>query len=310
VAGRGADALTDDARLPGVTDRLRRVAARVLAFGPVATGREVLDVFGTAGGGLLAGGLAYAALFALLPALLLVTGILGLVIRDPEREHAAVAAIGQAFPPLAAIAGRTVSEVSAGAVPVSGLGLAGLAWGASRFYGSLDDAFARIFRDAQARGLVARILRGLLSVVFLVVVFIGGVALTGIASAVIDQSPFGIVMSEGTRSVWQLAGPAVAALVFVLGVALVYRLVPDRRIPLRTLALPSLLVGVALAIFTQLFTYVAPRLIGAAAVYGSLAAIFSLMVWLATMFQALLLGAAWIHVRLERGDGPAPSVTP
>jgi membrane protein len=267
----------------------------------------VFDVFNSAGGGLIAGGLAYAALFALVPALLLVAGLLGLLVSDPERQHAAVSAIGDTFPPLAGIADETVTQVSAGAVPVSVLGLAGLAWGASRFYGSLDDAFARIFREAAPRGFVERIVRGLVSVVFLVVVFIGGVALTGIASAVIQESLFGVVVSEGTRSLWRIAAPSVTAVVFVLGVGVIYKLVPDVSVPIRALWLPALLVGIVLAVFTDLFTFLAPRLIGAAAVYGSLAAIFSLMVWLATTFQVLLLGASWVRVRVEP---PTPAVTP
>jgi membrane protein len=181
---------------------------------------------------------------------------------------------------------------------VSAIGFAGLAWGASRFYGSLDGAFARIFEGAPARSLGQQIVRGLLAVLFLVVVFIGGVALTGIASAAVEEAPFGAVLSAGSRSLWSLVGPLVAGVVFVLGVGIVYRLVPDRHVPIRAVWLPAFVVGAILAVFTQLFTYVAPRLIGAAAVYGSLAAVFSLMVWLSTAFQALLLGAAWVRVRL------------
>ncbi|HEU4672246.1 MAG TPA: YihY/virulence factor BrkB family protein [Candidatus Limnocylindrales bacterium] len=287
---------------------MRRILARVLALPPVVTARAVLDSFNAAGGGLLAGGLAYAALFALLPGLLLVTGLLGVFVTDPTRQQAAVDAIGRAFPPLESIAGQTLAQVSAGAVPVSALGLAGLAWGASRFYGSLDDAFARIFRNAPARGLVARIGRGLLAVVFLTVVFIGGVALTGIASAFVDEQPFGLAIPLDVREVWRFVGPAVAAVVFVAGVGIVYRLVPDREVTLGALWLPALVVGVVLAAFTQLFTFVAPRLIGVAAIYGSLAAIFSVMVWLGTTFQVLLVGAAWVRVRLD--EGAAPPVAP
>jgi membrane protein len=288
--------------------RLRRIAASVLALPPVATARAVLDSFGEAGGGLLAGGLAYSALFALLPGLLLVTGLLGLFVTDPARQAAAVDAIGRAFPPLASIAGQSLAQVSAGAVPVSALGLAGLAWGASRFYGSLDDAFARIFRNAPVRSFLERIVRGLLSVVFLAVVFIGGIALTGIASALVDERPFGVAIPLDVREVWRTAAPGIAAIVFVAGVGIVYRLVPDRHVSLGALWLPALVVGVVLAAFTQLFTFVAPRLIGVAAVYGSLAAIFSLMVWLGTTFQVLLIGAAWVRVRLD--GRPAPTVAP
>jgi membrane protein len=292
-----------------VGDRLRHVAARVLDLPPVRTGRAVLDSFNQAGGGLLAGGLAYAALFALLPGLLLLAGLLGLFVTEPSRQQAAVDAIGRAFPPLGPIAAQALAQVSAGAVPVSVLGIAGLAWGASRFYGSLDDAFARIFRNAPVRGLVTRIVRGLLSIVLLVFVFIGGVALTGIASALVDEQPFGVAIPFDVRELWRYLAPGVAAFVYVLGVGIVYRLVPDRRVTVRALWLPALVVGIVLAVFTQLFTYIAPRLIGAAAIYGSVAAIFSLMVWLGTSFQALLLGAAWVRVRLDP-PAPPPAVTP
>jgi membrane protein len=295
---------------PALLERLRGPLDRILALRPVVTARAVLDAFNTAGGGLLAGGLAYAALFALLPGLLLITGLLGLLIRDPAREHEIVATIGQTFPPLAAIADQTLEQVSAGAVPVSVIGLGGLAWGASRFYGSLDDAFARVFRDAPARGLVDRIIRGLVSVVFLVVVFLGGVVLTGIASAVVEESPFGMAMGDATRALWRLAGPTAATVVFVVGVGIVYRIVPDRFVSVAAIRVPALVVGLALAVFTQVFTFVAPRLIGAAAVYGSLAAIFGLMVWLATSFHVLLIGAAWVRVRLEPETIVPPPVTP
>ncbi len=39
--------------------------------------RQVLDIFGQAAGGLLANGLAYAALFAVVPTVLLVLGLTG-----------------------------------------------------------------------------------------------------------------------------------------------------------------------------------------------------------------------------------------
>jgi uncharacterized BrkB/YihY/UPF0761 family membrane protein len=82
---------------------------------------------------------------------------------------------------------------------------------------------------------------------------------------------------------------------------------------------PAIVVGIALALFTQLFTYIAPRLIGAAALYGTFVAIFALLVWLGFSFQALLLGASWVRVRtvgideatrvprLDGGSDPEPT---
>lgn len=289
---------------PSGPTRLRAIGDRVLGFGPIATARRVLDVYDAAGGGLLAGGLTYSALFALLPALLLLTGILGFVVDDPERRRAIVEGLGESLPPLRGFLDASLEQITSGAAGAGTLGLLGLAWGASRFYGSLDDAIGRIFVRAPRRGFVARTLRGLVSVVLLVAVFIGSLVLTGIASFLAAETAarFG----DEARGFWQVFTPLLTALLFVASAALIYRLVPAARVPWRAAAPPAIVVGIALAAITQLFSYIAPRLIGAAAVYGTFVAIFAAMIWLATGFQVLLVGAAWVRVRLPEADAAAP----
>jgi membrane protein len=275
---------------------LRTAAGRVIGWGPVATGRRVMDTYDEAGGGLLAGGLTYSALFALLPSLLLLTGVLGLVVDDPERRSAIVEGIGDSLPPLRGFLDESLQQITDGAASAGGIGLIGLAWGASRFYGSLDDAVGRIFRSAPKRGFVARTLRGILSVILLVSVFLGSLILTGIASYLAEETA--ARLGTETQTFWRAVTPLLTGIVFVVAAALVYRLVPAFHVPWRAAVLPALVVGIALAALTQLFTYVAPRLIGAAAVYGTFVAIFAAMIWLATGFQLLLIGAAWVSVRL------------
>jgi membrane protein len=275
---------------------LRAAAARLLDWGPVASTRRVMGIYGEAGGGLLAGGLTYSALFALLPSLLLLTGVLGLVVDDPERRRAIVEGIGDSLPPLREFLAESLDQISDGAASAGGIGLIGLAWGASRFYGSLDDAVGRIFRSAPKRGFVARTLRGILSVVLLVSVFLGSLILTGIASYLAEETA--ARLGTETQAFWRVVTPLLTGIVFVIAAALVYRLVPAFHVPWSAALPPALLIGIALAALTQLFTYVAPRVIGAAAVYGTFVAIFAAMIWLATGFQLLLMGAAWVSVRL------------
>lgn len=281
---------------PGVNPPpwLRTLVGRLLDWTPVATARRVMEVYDEAGGALLAGGLTYSALFALLPSLLLVTGILGLVVDDPARRRAILESIGESLPPLRDFLDASMGAITSGAVGFGALGLLGLAWGASRFYGSLDDAFTRIFRDARRRSVIARTIRGLLSVILLVATFLVTLALTGIASLLIEQAG---QRASGVATLWQVGSPILAALVFVAATFLVYRLVPARTPVWRTALPPAVMVGAAMALLTQLFSYVAPRLIGSAAVYGAFVAIFAAMVWLSLGFQLLLVGAAWVRVR-------------
>lgn len=281
----------------------------MVGWGPVATARRVMQVYDDAGNGLLAGGLTYSALFALLPSLLLITGILGFVVDDPERRRAIVEGIGRSLPPLSGFLDASLQQITEGAAGAGVIGLIGLAWGASRFYGSLDDAVSRIFRSAPKRGFVARTLRGIFSVVLLVSVFLGSLILAGIGSYLADQTAARLGTESGTF--WRVATPLLAGIVFVGAAVLIYRLVPAIHVPWTAAAIPALLVGIGLAALTQLFAYIAPRVIGAAAVYGTFVAIFAAMIWLATGFQLLLMGAAWVSVRMDRPPPPpAPQPAP
>lgn len=274
----------------------RSFAERVASLRPVRTWRRILDAYGEAGGGLLAGGLTYSALFALLPALLLLTAVLGFVVHDPDRRLAIVQGIGRTLPPLEGLVATSLDQITTNAAGFGTLGLLGLVWGASHFYGSLDDAFARIYRDEPRRGFVMKTVRGVLSIVLLVSVFVGALVLTGVATSLADEIAARFGADAG--AIWQLAGPLLAAVAFIGTTALVYRLVPGRATPWGALWLPALVAGIALTIVTQLFSFIAPRLLGVGSVYVAFVAVFAAMVWLSTGFQILLIGATWARDRM------------
>jgi len=288
-------------KLPSWVEAL---VARVTRWGPVDLTRRVVTRFGDAGGGLLAGGLTYSALFALLPALLLMTVVLGFLVDDAERRQAIVQSIGESLPPLRGLLSASVEQLIEGAAGAGTLGLIGLAWGASRFYGSLDEAFGRIFTHGPKRSFLTQTLRGMLSIILLISVFLGALVLTGITSFLAEQTA-GRLVGE-TRTFWAVVTPLMTLGLFVGAMAIIYRVVPGRHVPWASLMLPSVLVGVGLTLLTQLFSYIAPRLIGSAAVYGTFVAVFAAMVWLSTGFQVMLLGAAWIRERI--GPPPPPFV--
>ena len=58
-------------------------------------------------------------------------------------------------------------------------------------------------------------------------------------------------------------------------------------------------------VLTQVFTFLVPRLVGVAALAGSLASAFIALAWLSFTFQALLYGAAWVRVREDERIRPA-----
>ena len=71
------------------------------------------------------------------------------------------------------------------------------------------------------------------------------------------------------------------------------------RAALAVALLPAVVVGLAIVVLSQVFTLLVPRLVGVAALAGSLASAFIALAWLSFTFQALLYGAAWVRVRDE-----------
>src|SRR5437870_7539848 len=130
---------------------LQRLVERVLRWGPIVRLQEILAAYDEAGGGLLAAGLAFSALFAGLTGLLFAVGLTGFVGGDPAAREEIVRGIASQVPPLEPIVRDGLLKMANNAGAFSILGIAGLGWSASQFYGTLDGAFGRIFKKAPER---------------------------------------------------------------------------------------------------------------------------------------------------------------
>jgi membrane protein len=266
--------------------------------------RRGLDIYGRAAGGLLANGLAFSALFAAIPITLLVLGVGGWIAADnPAASQRLVTALTDAFPPLAALITGAVTAIGTGAPLTSLVGIIGVVWTVSQFYGALDVAFARIFAGAPERDVVQRTVRGLLVVALIgaaIVAFVVLVSLAHLIDAVAPtEVPFASLVVSMMRSSPFLAAIAIAVL------AATYRLLPPTTPRWRSALLPAVVIGIVIVTLSQAFTLLVPRLVGVATLAGSVASAFVALAWLSFTFQALLYGAAWVRVRDEIADRAA-----
>ena len=192
----------------------------------IAELRAVLEVYGRAPGGILANGLAFAALFAAFPVALVTLGVAGWIVDDPTIQARLARAIGTLLPPLRDLVDQALLTLSDGAAITSAVGLIGLVWTVSQFYVTLDVAFARIFADRQERNVFRRTARGFVSVAGLVgviVALIVGGSLAAAAEAFLPaSSPTLAALGRILASV-----PVVTA-IGVVAIAIVYRVVPPR----------------------------------------------------------------------------------
>jgi membrane protein len=274
-----------------------RVAA-FLARPVVVATRRILDRYGAASGGLLAGGLAYAALFAIVPAALLVAGVVGLVYSDPAAREGVVDTIVGVLPPMRELIETVLKEAASVAGPVSIIGAIILIWGTSRFFVAFEGAIARVMGGDRPRGVFHTNIVALVAVVLM----IGAIPASAVLAAV------AAFLEAGEASgVLRLAGAAISIVLGVLplvlsvvAMTLVYRVLPRPAPAWRAAIPPGIAVGLTLTLIARLFAYLAPRLIGAAALIGTLTAVFAALAWLSLSFQAILLGAAWVKDRGEQ----------
>ena len=273
---------------------VRSIADRVLALPFVRFVLAVLDTYGKAPGGILANGLAFAALFSALPTTLLLLGIAGLVVSDPTFQAKLAEALGEAFPPLADLFEDALAAVTQGAGAASIIGLVGVLWGVSQFYATLDLAFSRIFSDSPERDFARRTLRGFVWVLLLIGAVLVVVILAGLSSVIDAVLPDSLDSMQPVRRI--LTSPLTILVVGVVAVTIAYRVLPPKAPRWRSILPPAILVGIAITLLTQLFTFLVPFLVGAAAIAGSLASAFIALAWLSFSFQALLYGASWVRV--------------
>jgi uncharacterized BrkB/YihY/UPF0761 family membrane protein len=261
----------------------------------VVTVRAVFDLYGSAGGGLLAGGLAYGGLLASLSACLLIVGLIGFLVRDPVRATALVEELAVRLPPLAELLRTGLERVADAAVEFSIVGLLGLSWGIGRFYGDLDTAFGRIFSGDHQRSLVTKLVRGFGVAGILVAAIVGSVVLgtiTALVDAILPADVLPIV--NGVASFGFALAPI---LLYVASVGAIYRWVPPSTVPWRYAGRPTLVVALGLALLSNVFVTIQGRLLGALEIFSGFVVVLATVIWLSLGFQLLLIGAAWVRVR-------------
>jgi membrane protein len=275
-------------------DRLGALERRIRRLPPVRGLQAVLDAYNAAGGGLLASGLAFSALFATVPGLLLVVSVLVVVIDDPASRQAAIDWIIDQVPPLADVAEAIVQNLAESARVGTIVGGVLFLWGASGFYLALEGAMQRLFPGPGRVDPIRSRIRGVAAVALIVgaviAAFLVSSSLTVLARFVdlpgIDVLP--------------LLAPVVTIGGSIVVVLLTYLLVPPDPPGVRAALVPAVLAGLAIGVLTALFGLFAPLLVQGFVGLGVIASVFIALVWFNWVFQFLLYGGAFARIRRDR----------
>jgi membrane protein len=272
-------------------ERVGAVERRVRRMAPVRVLMSVMDSYNTAGGGLLASGLAFSALFAVVPGLLLLASVLVILIDDEGARRAVIDWVIDQVPPLEEVATSIVTNLANGARVGSIIGFIGFVWGASGFYLAIDGAINRFFPAPRGRDPLRGRLRGVIATALVVVAVLAAFA-TSTAISVVNT--FLNIRADGLLPI---VSPLVAVGVSWLVCLACYLLLPVRPPHWRAALVPALVAGTAIGLLTSLFGVLAPLLVSGFTGLGVIASVFIALVWLNWLFQAVLLGAAYAHQR-------------
>ena len=303
-------------RAPSVLGWRGRVDAlmrSVMRSRPMRAVQDVNRAYDQGGGGMLAGALAYFSFFSLVPALLLFVSLLGLVIEDAALRKQLIDALVTQLDPIRDVAVVVVDGLANSARTGTIVGVIGLLWGASGFYGALQGAMQRMFPGPGGRDFFRTRLNGVITVVLVLAVLVIAVVVIFALPLITewldqrcrDLASLDAPVVDGFCSIdfAQLSGAV--AVVGAMGIALgavltIYLVIPTDGPTLRQAFWPAVIAGLFIGGLTTLFGWIAPLLVRHWVALGIVGSVFISLLWLYLVFQALLYGAAFARLRRDR----------
>ncbi len=261
--------------------------------------------------GLFAGAIAFFGVLSLFPLLLLLVTLIAVIVKRSDATVLVVHQVSAFFPASADLVIQTIDTVTSTGTAFLSLSLAGLLWSSMGVFLALGYALERIW-NAQDRNIFIQY--GMAAVLSLSV---GLVALASlVASALVDLSqvvdgvfPWFRLPSIGLITL--VASNGVNLVVVSTAVAVVYRALPNTYVEWRDVVGPALAIALLGGAARFGFAWYLTAIARFNLIYGPLAAIAGLMLWIFLAAVLLLFGAEFSHqLALLRADRGWRSVRP
>ena len=233
-----------------------------------------------------ASALTFTAFLALFPALLLATSIAGFWLRS--QEEATIQRIVSSIPGLEQLVEGSAQAIVQGRYTAGILGVLGLLWAASALSNRARLCLAVIFdqRESAVRGrvwaVVATIALGLGVLV--------GVTLVGVFTGLLNRTSGSVIAGLATEA---------ATLVVLVGAfLLIYRMLLPRAVPFRRLLPAAIVCAIGWTVLQGVGGWFVARSIERwSALYGTIASVFGVLLFLRIMAWVFLAGAELSSIR-------------
>ena len=256
--------------------------------------KQVFSEFGKDKAGLLSSAFAYTAVFSIGPLLLVLVSAVGFIYGQRAAQGQLIGQLsGTVGPDTAKTLQDLVAHTSSTSKGVVGLviGAVGLLLGAGSLTAQLQNSFDIILRakaDPKA---------GIKFTIYTKLKNIGVVmlaAFVALASVVLSA----VIAGAGKGIVLELLNAVVSLIIFIAVLYLVYRFLPDVRIPRGLAVKTAAAVSLMFLIGKIILGFIIGRN-GTAGAYGAAASVIVLLLWFYYTAQILLLGAEGVKVHAE-----------
>src|SRR5919199_5196521 len=226
-------------------------------------------------------------LLAMLTAALYVFGSL-----SPQAFHQFVTKMSSALPSSVSAAinlGDLQKNVVRIRGPLAFISLAGLVWGGSNLFSSLEDVFSIFFRT-QGRAFLPQKLMAVGMVVILAVLLPLSLAASSLVTA--DSSAFRAVLPQPLSIVLSVVGPLTSLFVLWVLFLMIYMVVPTTKVPFRIAWRGAVAAAILFALFDLLFPLYFKLFLHGNSKYGAVAAsLLVLIAWLWFFALITVIGA-------------------
>ncbi len=255
--------------------------------------------------GLFAGAIAFFGVLSLFPLLLLLVTLVAVGVERSDATALVVNQVSAFFPASADLVIQTIDTVTSTGPAFLSLGLAGLLWSSMGVFLALGYALERIW-NARDRNILIQygLSAGLaLSVGLVALASLVASALVDLAQVLDGVFPWFHVPSVGLLTL--VASNGVNLVVVSAAVAVVYRALPNTYVEWRDVVGPALAVALLGGAARFGFAWYLTAIGRFNLIYGPLAAIAGLMLWIFLAAVLLLFGAEFSHqlalLRADRG---------
>jgi len=272
-------------KLKPATDRLQRIKERLLKIFVVRLMVRTVQELGADDASHMAAGVAYYAVLSLFPLLLGLIAIFGFFLPSETVQAELFDFFERNLPGATDMLQRNIEDVILLRGAIGAVSLVLLFWSASTMFGALSRAINRVWDVHKDRPFLIRKLRDLGMALGTGMLFALSLGATSIVSILrnTDMPALGIAVDVGAR--------ILAFLISLAIVLILYKLIPNTKTFWRYVWPGAVLAAILLEIAKNLFVLYLDHFASYESVYGSVASVIILLVWIYFSAFILILGA-------------------